>query len=117
MANGLRSGGASCGVTADFNGDGKPDLAVITSNGDLHSAGDGQSRDAFRTGTPIAMTGAACMVTGDLNGDGIPDLLVAVNGSPNTLLSYLGNGNGTFTLSAQQRLPIRAAPGARRLQP
>jgi len=99
------AGGASCGVSADFNGDGKPDLAVITSAGVSILLGTGEAKSLFSTGTPIAVTGAACMVTGDLNGDGIPDLLVAVNGSPNALLSYLGNGDGTFTLKSTTATP------------
>jgi hypothetical protein len=92
------AGGAGCGAAADFNGDGKPDLAVVTSTGVSILLGSGKAASPFTTGTPIAVTGAACLVTGDLNGDGIPDLLVVVNGSPNALLSYLGNGDGTFTL-------------------
>ena len=80
-------------------------MAVITSTGVSILLGTGKAATPFTTGTPIAISGAACIVTGDLNGDGIPDLLVAVNGSPNALLSYLGNGDGTFTLKATTPTP------------
>jgi hypothetical protein len=99
------TGGASCGAEADFNGDGKPDLAVVTSTGVSILLGTGKATSPFISGSTIAITGAACVQTGDLNGDGIPDLLVAVNGSPNSLVSYLGNGDGTFTLKSTSSTP------------
>jgi hypothetical protein len=99
------AGGAGCGAAADFNGDGKPDLAVITSTGFTILLGTGKVTAPFSTGSSVAVAGAACLVTGDLNGDHIPDLLVAVNDSPNALLSYLGNGDGTFTLKAATPTP------------
>jgi FG-GAP-like repeat/FG-GAP repeat len=99
------TGGAGCGVKADFNGDGRPDLAVSTPSGISILLGTGKAASPFTDGTDIAVAGAACVVTGDLNGDGIPDLLVPVNGSVNGVNAYLGNGDGSFTLTSTTPTP------------
>jgi hypothetical protein len=96
------TGGAGCGAAADFNDDGKPDLAVNTPSGVSILLGTGKYLPPFTTGTPIALAGAECLVTGDINGDGIPDLLVPVYGTVN---AYLGVGNGTFTLNSTTPTP------------
>jgi len=96
------SGGAGCGVAADFNGDGQPDLAVNNAQGISILLGTGKAATPFAAGTPIALANAGCLVTGDFNGDGIPDLLVPVNG---TVVAYLGNGDGTFTLKSTTLTP------------
>lgn len=82
-------------VTADFNGDGRPDLAYLdtVSGGRLHlllGNGDG----SFRAGQVLAIaSGVGGQIdVADMNGDGIPDLLL--NGSGVTVL--LGRGDGTF---------------------
>ena len=98
-------GGAACGVTADFNGDGKPDLVINTAAGVSVLLGTGNAKSPFTAGTSIALGSTGCVVVGDLNGDGIPDLLVPVNGTPNALLSYFGNGDGTFSLKATTPTP------------
>ena len=96
------TGGAGCGVAADFNGDGKSDLAVKNANGISILLGTGKYLTPFTAGANIGLAGADCLVTGDINGDGIPDLLVPVNG---TVVAYLGNGNGTFTLTSTTPTP------------
>jgi len=96
------TGGAGCGAAADYNGDGKPDLAVNTPNGVSILLGTGEPFPAFRPGASIALPYADCLVTGDLNNDGIPDLLVPSNG---TVVAYLGNGDGTFTQASVTSTP------------
>ncbi len=89
-------------ATADFNGDGKLDLAVV---GDYISAGGvgillGNGDGTFTPGGPILdpSAGFALIATGDFNGDGIPDLVVPnyfeFGGSPTI---FLGKGDGTFS--------------------
>ncbi len=87
---------ARCMVTADFNGDGKPDLAAVygLQLGILLGNGDG----TFQPLNPVVVNGgAACVAVGDFNGDGRPDLVVLGDG-PNvtTIAILLGNGDGTF---------------------
>jgi len=96
------TGGAGCGVAADFNGDGTPDLAVNTPTGVSILLGTGKYLTPFTVGTSITQASAGCLFTGDINGDGKPDLLVPVNG---TVVAYLGNGNGTFTLQSTTPTP------------
>ena len=75
-------------VTADFNGDGKPDL--VNADGTvLLGKGDG----TFTTAAALSVTGTS-IVTGDFNGDGKADVIIA--NSSTSLSVLLGNGDGTF---------------------
>src|SRR5437870_869969 len=87
-------------AVGDFNGDGKPDPAVVTHNTQTHidaltvllGSGDG----AFSSGMHFA-TGPvpASVAVADFNADGMPDLAVT-NGGFNTVSVLLGDGDGTF---------------------
>jgi hypothetical protein len=86
-------------AVGDFNGDGKPDIAVAVNP----SAGIpvvqillGDGRGGFSYGSAFSLTGGACnfSVT-DVNRDGKPDLLVDECG---TFQAALNNGDGTFLL-------------------
>ena len=83
-------------AVADFNRDGKPDLAVA--NGDSQSVsvllgnGDGTFQ-AAQNAYPGVTPGSVAV--GDFNGDGVPDLAVA-NVSYFRVSVLLGNGDGTF---------------------
>jgi len=75
-------------VVGDFNGDGKPDLAVgqwvVLGNG------DGTFQAAVNYGAGV---GPRPVAVGDFNGDGKPDLAVADEAGVSVLL---GKGDGTF---------------------
>ena len=101
---------------ADFNGDGKPDV-VLLSPGSSTSEGKlilllGNGNGTFRAPVNLSFgkfyLDALCL--GDLNGDGIPDIIVSGGSVPEELPLYgqlptpgnayvsvlLGNGDGTF---------------------
>jgi hypothetical protein len=80
-------------VVADFNGDGKPDLAVSNSGGPVAVSlgnGDGTFQASQIYGAGKASQSVA---VGDFNGDGKLDLVAADGGVVSLLL---GNGDGTF---------------------
>ena len=96
-------------LVADFNGDGKLDLATGNAAGTAVVVLPGNGDGTFGSGVMTSIAGPPVAV-GDFNGDGKPDVLVETGGgpSPGGLLGgtianvtvLLGNGDGTFTASA-----------------
>jgi uncharacterized protein (TIGR03437 family) len=94
-------------ATADFNGDGKPDLVVSYpgSNGlnTILALYLGKGDGTFETPSIPQATGAV-VAAGDLNGDGKPDL-VSYDYITGVFAVSLGNGDGTF------RAPMNISTG------
>jgi hypothetical protein len=86
-------------TAADFNRDGKLDLAVVTNSGTgalniFLGNGDG----TFRPGTSVALpSGQHFLTLADFNDDHLPD--IAVSDSQGTQV-YLGKADGTFALAS-----------------
>ena len=96
-------GGGLQSFAADFNLDGKLDLAVADGyNGVSIYLGNGDG--TFRQGTTIMNSAATTdsLAVADFNGDHVPD--IAMNTCPHSsgcqVQGYLGKGDGTFTMSA-----------------
>jgi hypothetical protein len=105
-------------VVGDFNGDGKPDLAVANKTDNtvsvfLNTTPTGTSTVSFAAPQTFAVGNAPVSVaTADLNGDGKPDLVVAnMNGaSVSVLVNTTPAGAGTVSLAAQQTFSVGSSP-------
>ena len=82
-------------VSADFNGDGKPDIAVLAGGTISVFIGNGDATFQAPSNTP---TPGSCLATGDVNRDGKLDLIVSGSAGDSVLL---GNGDGTFAAAIQ----------------
>lgn len=89
-------------AVGDFNGDGKPDLAVTNFNGDrvmvLAGNGDGTFTTTFEYWTGASSTPYRLAV-GDLDGDSHQDLVVGLPGTARLAVLH-GNGDATFATPA-----------------
>jgi hypothetical protein len=88
--------------TADFNGDAKPEIAVVSASTSGLWIYSGDYFDSPFSVQITTVSGANVQASSmappvDLNRDGTLDLIVGYNGGVKT---FLGNGDGTFTASA-----------------
>jgi hypothetical protein len=103
---------ASLVAAADFDGDGKRDLAVLNRDRGapaitiLLGNGDGSLRPGMSL--PVAATSA--FAVGDLDSDGKPDLLAPASGDALGLLR--GRGDGSFAIGPQLAVGTQSGVGA-----
>jgi len=101
-------------LAADFNGDGRLDLAVSDVEGNTGiflGKGDGTFTEVSALVSPFSVP--AFMAAADFNGDGKLDLYVASEYNPTQFLIYQGNGDGTFQATQAVSIPGNniGAPG------
>ena len=109
-------------VSADINGDGKPDLVFA----DLSTSGNAivTLQDAAHPGQFLAPTTLATnnitpsVAVGDVNGDGLPDIVAAdydMNGNNGQVTVFIQNAASPGTFLAAVTFPAGAQPQAVRI--
>jgi uncharacterized protein (TIGR03437 family) len=90
-------------IIADFNGDGRPDLAVAGSTSGGFAILLGKGDGTFAQSFAVAGCGNSCsgapgypLGVGDFNGDGNLDIITAYGFGEQRGAVLLGNGDGTF---------------------
>jgi hypothetical protein len=103
--------GTTAVAVADFNGDGMPDLVVLSSTSQRLTVLQGNGSGTFTVGTQhfSAGNGPVRLAVADFDGDGKIDVVV-VNKRSNNVSVLLGNGNLTFQNAANY--PVGTSPYA-----
>lgn len=92
--------GPTSPVVADFNRDGKPDLAVAVYTGGNISIFPGNGNGTFQAPLVYSNPYTTKIVLGDFNRDGIPDLVSTRGFNDGTVQVWLGNGVGGLQAAA-----------------
>jgi hypothetical protein len=82
-------------IAADFNGDGRPDLAGAGANAVSVMLGNGDGTFRPKTDFPVG-TQTQAVAAGDFNSDSRVDLVVTLNSPQFSLALLTGTGTGTF---------------------
>jgi len=100
---GLAMEGSRDAAAGDFDGDGRTDLVVLTSDGRprlFHNLGQGRFEDVTAASGLAAVRRAGAVAVGDYDNDGFLDLfLTSLDGSDAAL--YHNRGDGTFQRDAR----------------
>jgi uncharacterized protein (TIGR03437 family) len=99
-------------AVGDFNGDGKPDMAITNANDGTVTVllGDGMGGFSAAPGSPVSVGALPVFAAvGDFNGDGFQDLAVA-HVDAHTLTVLLGTGTGAFTQPVGSPFPTGGSP-------
>ncbi|MBB5062268.1 FG-GAP-like repeat-containing protein [Granulicella mallensis] len=100
LATGVFDNGVTVELTADFNKDGKPDIAVLQQDGTLNillGNGGGSLAAPVSYYNPNYQTSSVNNAYAiDMNNDGAIDI-VAFDYNNNAMITWLNTGNGTFS--------------------
>jgi gliding motility-associated-like protein len=99
-------------ITADFNADGKLDLAEVDESTDdaYIYLGNGNGTFTSAPSSPFLTNfGPICVVSSDFNGDSKADLAI-LSSVNNDVSILLGNGNGTFTAAPGGPITVGSFP-------
>ncbi|HTW56622.1 MAG TPA: VCBS repeat-containing protein [Terriglobales bacterium] len=81
---------------ADFNGDGKLDIASGYGQVEVYLATDSGFAAPVSLVTPDTQYDSCFNTSGDLNGDGMPEIVSVNCDDENSVTIYVNNGDGTF---------------------
>jgi YD repeat-containing protein len=99
-------------VAADFNRDGRTDLAVVDGDSGAVHIFLGNGDGTFNAGRSLSVGSLPnFLAAGDFNGDGQPDLAVADGGSGDVRV-LLGQGDGTFRMGQVIRFASGSYPSS-----